>query len=1156
MADMLNRQVYVTDPFSQELLNNGVAEVQNSITAEGRRTLRYELSTFVCDGQYAKGLRRILDSYLGSLGKPEQRAVWVSGFFGSGKSHLVKMLRALWVDFQFPEDGATARGLAHLDTEVSDLLAALSTAGRRGGGLHAAAGTLGSSAKGSVRLAVLSIVFKSAGLPEQYPRAQFVMWLRENGCLGAVKDYVEQAGKVWEKELANMYVSPLLGQALVNCFPGFSTPASEVASLLKEQFPNVQDISNDEMNEAIRSALSHDGQFPCTLIALDEVQQYIGDDPDISYEIQEVTEECSKHFKGLLLFVATGQTALSGTPALQRLQARFAISIELSDQDVDTVIRQIILQKKPEQIPPLQTFLTAHLGEISRHLTDTRIASNVHDESDLVADYPLLPSRRRFWERVLRAVDSAGTQGQLRNQLKIVYEATRSTADKPVGWVVGGDFIYFQLATDLLKTAVLPREIHDMIAGLSQGSPRDQLKARLCALAFLIGKLPRESTASAGLKATDEILADLLVEDLNEGSSLLRSKDNKINGIPSLLQELVDSGQLLQHEDEFRVQTRESSVWDTKYREFEGALKNNAQLVADDRSERIMQACKNRLGKLKLTQGLCKEPRKLVLHFGPEAPPSSDLDIPVWIQDGWSENSQNFETYARQAGSESPTIFVFIPNQRGDELQRQIVIAKAAQATLNAKGSTDTKEGAEAKVGMETRQKNAEGEIATILDYLFTNEVRVLQAGGQEVQGLTLETTLEQAAETSMVRLFREFNKADSPKWDSVRRKAIQGNGNALNELGYAGESDYYPVCKEIMDYVGSGARGGDIRRHFSISPYGWPQDAIDACLYVLLVGEHLRAALNGQAVSFKQLDRRQLGQTEFRVEAVVISAVQKIALRKLFQGLGMTCQPNEEADKVRAYLQQVAQLAHGAGGDAPAPLRPNPAYVQDLMQRSGNEQLQAVYNAREQLAADAETWRQTAQQIQDRLPQWHLLEDLVALARSLPQAQAIAVEAEAIKDGRLLRQTPDPVPPLCDQLTQLLREKLLAAQAGFRAQYEALQAELEAQESWQRLSLDDRDRILQASGLSGTPDVQVGTPQQVQASLRQTPLTSWANLTAALSEKFAQARFKAEQQIKPKAQQLRLPSASLSTPQEAEEWLNQARQLILEKLQNGPVIL
>jgi hypothetical protein len=1150
MVATLNREVYVTDPYNQELLNNGVAEVQDSITEEERRTLRYELNTFVCDGQYATGLRRILESYLDNLGKPEQPAVWVSGFFGSGKSHLVKMLRALWVNFTFPEDQATARDLADLDTEVSDLLTALSTAGRRGGGLHAAAGTLGSSAKGSVRLALLSIVFKSAGLPEQYPRAKFVMWLRDNDCLDAVKAYIGQAGKVWEKELANMYVSPLVGKALVNCFPGFTTPAEQVSSLLKEQFPNVSDISDAEMNTAIQSALAPDGQFPCTLIALDEVQQYIGDDTDISYAIQEITEECSKHFKGQLLFVATGQTALSGTPALQRLQARFKISIELSDQDVDTVIRQIILRKKPDHIPQLETYLTTHLGEISRHLSDTRIASGSHDEKDLVPDYPLLPSRRRFWERILRAVDSAGTQGQLRNQLKIVYEATRSTADKPLGWVVGGDFIYFQLATDLLKTAVLPREIHDMIAELNQGSPRDQLKARLCALAFLIGKLPQESSASSGVKATAEILADLLVEDLNEGSSGLR------NQVPTLLQELVDGGQLLQHEAEFRVQTRESSAWDTKYREFEGAANNNPQLIADDRTQRIENAFRDRIKNIKLTQGLCKESRKLVLHFGQEAPPSSDLDIPVWIRDGWQENSQAFETSARTAGSESPTIFVFIPNRRGDELQRQIITAKAARETINAKGTPTTTEGEEARVGMETRLKNAEDAIATILGDLFTNAVKVYQAGGQEVVGLTLETTLEQAAQTSMVRLFREFDKADSPKWDTVLRRARDGNGDALKEVGYSGESDQHPVCKEIIDFVMAGKRGNDVLRHFSISPYGWPKDAIDACLYVLLVGEHMRATQNGQAVTYKQLDRRQVGQTEFRVEAIVISVGQKIALRGLFQNIGVACKSNEESEKARIFLQQVASLAYDAGGDPPCPMRPVPGYVQDLLQRSGNEQLQAVYNAREQMAADITTWQEKAQQIQDRLPQWQVLEDLAALARSVPEAQPMVAEAEAIRDGRLLLQTPDPVKPLCDQLTQILREKLLAAQTTFREQYESLQAELEAQDSWQQLSVDDRDRILQAAGLSGTPEVQVGTVQQVQTSLQRTPLTSWANLTAALSEKFAQARLKAEQQLRPKAQPLKLPSQTLSTPEEAEQWLSQARQLILEKLQNGPVIL
>ena len=44
-------------------------------------------------------------------------------------------------------------------------------------------------------------------------------------------------------------------------------------------------------------------------------------------------------FVSALLFVSTGQSALSGTPQLQKLMARYLISIELADNDVENVIR-------------------------------------------------------------------------------------------------------------------------------------------------------------------------------------------------------------------------------------------------------------------------------------------------------------------------------------------------------------------------------------------------------------------------------------------------------------------------------------------------------------------------------------------------------------------------------------------------------------------------------------------------------------------------------------------------------------------------------------------------------------------------------------------------------------------------------------------------
>ena len=233
--------------------------------------LRYELETFVCEGEYEKGLEHILESYVKNIEGAQQPAVWISGFYGSGKSHLVKMLRALWIDTGF-DDGATARGIANLPQNIVDLLKELSIQSKRYGGLHAASGTLGAGASGSVRLALLRIIFKSVGLPEQYHTARFVMWLKSEGIYDSVRDAVGQKGLNWDEEIANFYVAQGLHAALVKVKPNLYSSTAICVETLNNQYPYVSDITSDEMVRSVRQALSIHGKFPLTLIALDEIQ--------------------------------------------------------------------------------------------------------------------------------------------------------------------------------------------------------------------------------------------------------------------------------------------------------------------------------------------------------------------------------------------------------------------------------------------------------------------------------------------------------------------------------------------------------------------------------------------------------------------------------------------------------------------------------------------------------------------------------------------------------------------------------------------------------------------------------------------------------------------------------------------------------------------
>src|SRR3954470_4590346 len=145
------------DPAAHPLINQGQARIADSRNERTQTELRGELETFVCEGQYADGIQKIVRSFLDNLGKTSQRGAWVSGFFGSGKSHLLKMLCHLWADTKFP-DGATARSLVpSMPDELRSRLRELDTAGKRAGSLLAAAGALPSGTTDNVRLTVLSV---------------------------------------------------------------------------------------------------------------------------------------------------------------------------------------------------------------------------------------------------------------------------------------------------------------------------------------------------------------------------------------------------------------------------------------------------------------------------------------------------------------------------------------------------------------------------------------------------------------------------------------------------------------------------------------------------------------------------------------------------------------------------------------------------------------------------------------------------------------------------------------------------------------------------------------------------------------------------------------------------------------------------------------
>lgn len=1142
---MKNREIYQKDPASIKLVNEGVAYVNDDKTRQAMEVLRYELDTFVCDGQYQKGLEHILETYLKNISEAQQPGVWVSGFYGSGKSHLVKMLRSLWVDVTF-EDGATARNIANLPLVIKDHLKELSNQSKKYGGLHAASGTLGAGSSESVRLALLRIIFKSVDLPEQYPVARFVMWLKSEGIYETVRKNVEQNGYDWKEELDNLYVAEGLHEALIQSKPNLFASPETCAEILKNLFPYVKDVSSDEMIKAIRQALTNEEKFPLTLIVLDEVQQYIGESSQRSMDVQEAVEACCKNIGGKLLFIGTGQTAVTGTSNLKKLEGRFTVRVELSDSDVDAVIRKVILAKKPQAIFTIEQVMQTNLGEISRHLAGTTIGHRQEDIQYFSQDYPILPVRRRFWESTLRVLDQTGTDSQLRNQLSMAHKVIQTKLDDELGHVVAADYLYFDSADKLLQSRIIPRKVHEKTMSWIKGSEDEQLMARACGLVFLINRLAG-SNNEIGIKATVDTLADLMVEDLSQGSSYLRSK------LPGLLNKCE---LLIRVGDEYRIQTEESAAWNDEFLSQRSQLANEATRIDMERDGRIRSKFGDIFKKISLIQGASKVPRNISPIFDTQLPSDSNEKICVWIRDGWGTDERSVRVDARQAGNESPTVFVFIPKLSADDLRHHLMDYKAASATLDKKGVPNTPEGTEARAAMETTKWSAEGKINELLNEAFSG-TRVFQAGGNEILGSDLQSMILEAANNSLQRLYPQFHIADHNGWQKVYDHSKQGSPDALKLVGYEGETTANPVCKAIMGFIAGGKKGVDIRSNFEKENFGWSRDAVDGGLQVLLVAGLIKAQNErGLSTDPRELERKAIGKAIFRIESATVTPKQKIEVRQLLQKLGFYVKPGEELIAIPEFIKKMKELASIAGGEVPKPELPDTSPLDEIRLAVGNEQILSLFNRKDELTEAIDNWSNLAERIKERLPSWISLQELLRHAGEMKAAQEANQQAEAIEHQRLLLADPDPIQPLVKSLEDALRKEMTTRQKLYEDELAKQKQQLEADSSWKGLPEDEREQLIIKCDITDIPETTVGTHEELLKALKKYPINSWSDRIDALSNRFSRARELAAKALEPKTQTIDLPRRTFKTEDDIDVWGQEVKEQIKTALGKGPVVI
>lgn len=459
---------------------------------------------------------------------------------------------------------------------------------------------------------------------------------------------------------------------------------------------------------------------------------------------------------------------------------------------------------------------------------------------------------------------------------------------------------------------------------------------------------------------------------------------------------------------------------------------------------------------------------------------------------------------------------------------------------------------------METTKAAAESRIKELLKEAFDG-ARVFQAGGNEILGNSLQEMILEAANNSLQRLYPQFHIADHPHWSKVYEKAQKGAPDSLKLVGDDGEVPRNPVCKAVLQSIGAGKKGADIRQLFESAPYGWSRDAIDGALQALIVAGHVRATNEqGKPLELKEMERKSIGKNFFKVESATVTAAQRIKIRQLFQQLEINAKTGEEISHVSRFLEALNQLANRAGGDAPKPPRPDTSFLEEIRLASGNEQLIALHNMHETLVERIGNWRNLAQRIDTRMPEWSNLERLARHATSLHNAAALQAQAKTIEEQRQLLDDPNPIAPLVSNLTQLLRDELNRLKEQFDHEWTNGDNSLEDDLNWaklepeQRYDLRTKQHLIEAS----KPEIQVNDTPAILHSIEKVNIASLRDRIAALPSRFSAIRMEAAKLCEPKAQFINLPSRTLKNDADVKAWLDEVSQLLYTAVKNSPVIV
>jgi hypothetical protein len=392
-----------------------------------------ELDEFVVTHELDKHLHTFFRSYLNvadNLNKSEvasQIGIWISGFFGSGKSHFLKVLSYLMGNRELRVDGQIKRTADFFESKIKD---AMFYGDIRRAVAHPTDVVLFNietkADHASNRDAILSVLLRMlnelqgyAGHPPHI--AHMERHLDERKKLDVFKkEFLAASGKDWvkERDAFDFYRDEVVG--------ALSTALGQSRDAATKWFDNAESnfsLTVESFCGWVKEYLDSKGPDHRLLFFADEVGAFIGQNSQVMLNLQTITETLGTTCGGRAWIIITSQEDIdavigemnrSRANDFSRITARFKTRMSLSSANVDEVIQARLLAKR-EPATALLKKLYAEKGDVIRNqLTFGHTGMTMKsykDADDFAATYPFIPYQFQLVQKIFEAIRKAGATG-------------------------------------------------------------------------------------------------------------------------------------------------------------------------------------------------------------------------------------------------------------------------------------------------------------------------------------------------------------------------------------------------------------------------------------------------------------------------------------------------------------------------------------------------------------------------------------------------------------------------------------------------------------------------------------------------------------------------------------------------------------------------